>query len=228
MIVMPQFPLGSVLFPTMVLPLHVFEPRYQALMRHLTADDVGTPTELTGDLGGTVLDDERILSAREFGVPLIERGFEVGGEDLRSGFGTVARIVHAETFTDGRWVVVTIGVRRFRVVEWLPDDPYPIARIEDWPDVPATIDLTGPVGTTTGLLNRCLATASEAGHDVGPLPEISTVVEDAVMQLATLAPVSQFDRQRFLAAPGPEQRLPLIDQALRDAQEMFEFELLEG
>lgn len=204
MTVMAQFPLGSVLFPTMVLPLHVFEPRYQALM-----DDV-----LAGD--------------REFGVPLIERGFEVGGDDLRSGFGTVAQVLEADRFDDGRWVVVAVGVRRFRVLEWLPDDPYPMARVEDWPDIAANIDLSDSIATTTSLLFRCLATASEAGHDVGALPEISNDPIEAVMQLAGLAPVSAFDRQRFLAAPGPEQRLPMIDQALREAQEMFEFELLEG
>ncbi|MET1002223.1 MAG: LON peptidase substrate-binding domain-containing protein, partial [Acidimicrobiia bacterium] len=50
-----MFPLGSVLFPHALLPLHVFEPRYRVMMRHC----------LEGD--------------KEFGVVLIERGSEVGG-----------------------------------------------------------------------------------------------------------------------------------------------------
>ena len=66
-----MFPLGAILFPYNVLPLRVFEPRY----RMLTHDC------LEGN--------------KEFGVVLIERGFEVGGGDDRFGLGTVARIVQA-------------------------------------------------------------------------------------------------------------------------------------
>ena len=75
-----MFPLGCVLFPSVVLPLHVFEPRYRTLVQ-------------------TCLDDDR-----EFGVVLIERGSEVGGDDVRTDVGTVARIVEAEQLPDGRWV----------------------------------------------------------------------------------------------------------------------------
>ncbi len=66
-----MFPLGTVLFPSMVLPLHVFEPRY----RQLTL--------------------ECIEAEREFGVVLIARGSEVGGGDQRRSVGTLARIVQA-------------------------------------------------------------------------------------------------------------------------------------
>ena len=64
-----MFPLGSVLFPHAVLPLHVFEPRYLALVERCLAGD------------------------QEFGVVLIERGSEVGGGDVRFSVGTVTRIV---------------------------------------------------------------------------------------------------------------------------------------
>ena len=67
---MPMFPLGSVLFPSLALPLHVFEPRYRAMTRHLLSEGVEP----------------------EFGVVLIERGSEVGGEDVRRDVGTVARL----------------------------------------------------------------------------------------------------------------------------------------
>jgi len=202
--IMPQFPLGTVLLPSMVLPLHIFEPRYRDLM--------------------TAVVPER----REFGVTLIERGAEVGGGEVRTMTGTVARIVEAEEFDDGRWLVVIAGTRRFRVAEWLPDDPYPVASIEDWPDEPTTVELSEDVAKTIGRFKRCLATASEAGHNVGPIPEIAEEAVDAIEQLAVLSPVSQLDRQRFLEAVGPQQRLTLIDQALADAQEMFDFELMEG
>src|SRR5688572_1877568 len=109
---MPMFPLGTVLVPSLALPLHVFEPRYRALVRDCLAGD------------------------RELGVVLIERGSEVGGDDTRTDVGTVAQIVHAAELPDGRFALATVGVRRIRVEAWLPDDPYPIASVEDWPDPP--------------------------------------------------------------------------------------------
>src|SRR5688500_16539615 len=109
-----MFPLGTVLFPSMLLPLHVFEPRY----RQLTA--------------------ECIEHDREFGVVLIERGHEVGGGDSRTSVGTLARIVQAQPFPDGRWALAAVGTSRIRVVEWLPDDPYPRAELEPLPDDPAS------------------------------------------------------------------------------------------
>src|SRR2546427_2200311 len=106
---LPMFPLGTVLLPYVVLPLRVFEPRYQALTRHV--------------LAGT----------REFGVVLIERGFEVGGGDERFDVGTVARILEAAEAPDGRWRLLTVGSRRIRVEQWLEDDPYPRAMVLDLP-----------------------------------------------------------------------------------------------
>ena len=76
---LPMFPLGSVLFPTMVLPLHIFEERYRALVADCLAGE------------------------QEFGVCLIERGFEVGGGDERTAVGTVAQIIDAKQFDDGRF-----------------------------------------------------------------------------------------------------------------------------
>src|SRR4051794_25595423 len=107
---MPMFPLGTVLFPGMYLPLHVFEPRYRAMTRHCVEHD------------------------REFGVVLIERGSEVGGDDVRTTVGTIARIMEANELDDGRWVLATAGTRRVKVRQWLDDDPYPRAHVEDWPD----------------------------------------------------------------------------------------------
>ena len=83
-----MFPLHTVLFPGVALPLHVFEPRYRALTRHC----------LDGD--------------GRFGVVLIERGSEVGGGDARLSVGTCARIVEAAELPDGRWVLMVLGVER--------------------------------------------------------------------------------------------------------------------
>src|SRR3954471_6137726 len=102
-----MFPLGTVLFPHALLPLRVFEPRYRLM----------TERVLRGD--------------GEFGVVLIERGSEVGGGDTRFDDGTVARIVRAQQLPDGGYALATVGLRRIRVVRWLPDDPYPLAEVTD-------------------------------------------------------------------------------------------------
>lgn len=208
--VLPQFPLGTVLFPSMVLPLHIFEDRYRALMHDVIFGD--GPDE----------------PSKEFGVPLIQRGFEVGGNDVRSSVGTVARIVEHELLDDGRWVIVTVGSRRYRVVEWLEDQPYPRAVVEDWPDAEVEHDLRDDLSAAVAVFKRCMATAAEAGYDVGPIPDIDPDPSVGIDQLAALAPVSQHDRQSFLCAEGPEQRLPLVTEALTGAEELFRFELFEN
>lgn len=207
MTVLPQFPLGTVLFPSMVLPLHVFEERYRTLM-HDVVFGFG-PDEPT----------------MEFGVPLIERGFEVGGDDVRTSVGTVARIVEHRHLDDGRWVINTVGTRRYRIVAWLDDSPYPRAEVEDWPDEPSNADLSLDHAEAVKLFNRVMATAAEAGYDVGPIPDIDPDPDIGIAQLTALAPVAQLDRHRFLCAPGPQQRLPLVHEALTGALELFSFEL---
>ena len=114
--VMPMFPLGSVLLRSMLLPLRIFEPRYREMI-------------------AACLEGEG-----RFGVVLIERGSEVGGGDVRSRVATIGDIVQAEPFGDGEWFVVVRGGDRVRVVDWLPDDPYPCARVEPWPDEPSEVD----------------------------------------------------------------------------------------
>src|SRR5690349_8245766 len=102
---LPMFPLGSVLFPAMPLPLRVFEDRYLSMLAH-------------------VLQEE----PPEFGVVLIERGQEVGGGDVRFDIGTVARISDLDV-TDSAVGLVALGGARFAVDGWLDDDPFPQAEI---------------------------------------------------------------------------------------------------
>ena len=190
-----MFPLGTVLVPGAVLPLHVFEPRYRALVQHCLE---GEP---------------------EFGVVLIERGREVGGGDSRFDVGCIARIVEAGQFPDGRWALGTVGVRRIRVVEWLPDDPYPRAMVEDWPDpvVPAGLDELRADAVTA--LRRVLAMAAELGEQVASATvDVNDDPAVASYQLTALAPVGPLDRLTLLAAPGVVERYDVLLQALADAE----------
>jgi len=198
-----MFPLSTVLFPAAGLSLHVFEPRY----RQLTVDC------LRGD--------------RELGVVLIRRGSEVGGGDERVDVGTVARIETATPLADGRWRLAIIGAHRLRVREWLADDPYPLATVDDLPD-DATAPDAAVVARTEAAVRRVRALLSELGQQpalVGPLDggvdgrvaaDDGQSARSAAWRLCGLAPVTPFDGQRLLEIDGPEERLAVLAE-LADA-----------
>ena len=71
-----------------------------------------------------------------FGVVLIAAGREVGGGDERSDVGALAHIIECADFGDGRYRLRCVMGERIRVLEWHPDDPYPRAVVEPWPDEP--------------------------------------------------------------------------------------------
>lgn len=205
---LPMFPLGGVLFPGRLLPLQVFEPRYHELVRDCTA-----------------------ASEPEFGVVLIERGSEVGGGDRRHTVGCAARILRVQEFGPGRLAVIAGGLRRIRVVEWLGDDPYPLASVEPWPEAPpsdgATPDVIGALQRT----RRTLALAAEVGDTVEPLDErviAEAVQHDAGMAshlLAAAAPLGPVDQYRLLCCEGPADRLALLVELLDGIDEVLRFRL---
>lgn len=209
---MPMFPLGSVLLPGAVLPLHVFEPRYRALVLDCLAAE-----------------------EHEFGVTLIERGWEVGGGDMRHDIGTVARMIQVAELTDGRYAVVCIGTRRVRVRHWMPDAPYPSADLEDWPDGDPALADVDPVAfrerlcATTARVRRAAALATELGDScTDASAEISDDPLLATYHLAALAPVGPADTYRLLCAEGPAARLELLDDLLDDLEAVLQFRLTSG
>jgi uncharacterized protein len=197
-----MFPLGTVLVPGAVLPLHVFEPRYRALTRDC----------LDGD--------------GEFGVVLIERGSEVGGDDVRTGVGTLARIVEATELPDGRWFLATVGVHRIRVLSWLADSPYPRAEVHPLEDAPPGIGHGEQLDGTVAALRRALALASELGETSVPATvELDRDPVVAAWQAVAAAPIGPHDRQRLLVEDDPVSRLRLLRDLLVDAAQALEARL---
>ena len=96
MVNLALFPLHTVLFPGMALPLHIFEPRYRRMIHARLADQ------------------------SPFGVVLIRAGREVGGPAVPYHVGTLARIRHVEHLPDGRMNIEAVGEERFRLVELYP------------------------------------------------------------------------------------------------------------
>jgi uncharacterized protein len=104
---LPLFPLGNVLFPGALMPLHIFEPRYRLLIRR------------------------SIDGARPFGIVLIRTGSEVGSNAAEPyGVGTEAKIVAETALADGRSYIVTRGERRFAIEDLVRDaEPYLVGRV---------------------------------------------------------------------------------------------------
>jgi len=188
-----MFPLGTVLFPGVAIPLHVFEPRYRALTRHC----------LDGD--------------GRFGVVLIERGSEVGGGDVRLSVGTCARIVEAAELPDGRWLLMVVGVERVGVERWLPDDPYPQAEVTVLADAPPGADAVEQRAAVERLLRKALALKAELGEPAAAATvDLDSDPAVAAYQAAALAPLGALDHQLLLEQDGPDRRLQLLVAALTD------------
>ncbi len=198
---LPMFPLGAVLFPHASMPLHVFEPRYRALMRDCLAGD------------------------HRFGVVLIARGSEVGGGDERTTLGTRGVITEAIELADGRWVLEVEGEARIEVTEWLPDDPYPVALVaEPEPEpraVPPAEDPGLALAAAVQRVRRARAVLAE--HGGGPPLPPDLAFEDgdsevASWQLCAVAPVSAYDAQRLLAAGDVARRLALLVELMTELE----------
>ena len=198
---LPMFPLGTVIFPFTLVPLRVFEPRYQALVDRCLAGD------------------------RSFGSVLIERGSEVGGGDQRFAVGTRLRLTEVSDLGDGHRLIHVAGIGRLRVVRWIPDDPYPLAVVEELPDDRHSLDVDN-LGRASSALRTFLALASELGVDVaGIKTDFSDDRVAASYQLSALTPVTPLDAYRLLSAPGPAARLDMAEEFLDERSRLMRDQL---
>lgn len=203
---LPMFPLGMMVLPGSLLPLHVFELRYRQMVR----DCLAAPTP-------------------EFGVVLIARGREVGGGDVRNDVGVVAHMVEVAESPDGRYHLLAIAGRRIRVREWLPDDPYPCADVDEWPDD----ELPAPDAALLADLHlrarRLRALAVELGDR---LPDAAADLSDdpvvASYQVAALAPLGDADRHELLCASGAAERARRLGEMLDHLHDVLTFRLTSG
>ena len=203
---LPMFPLGTVLYPHVAIGLHLFEPRYRALGRDLSAGD------------------------GRFGIVLISRGSEVGGGEARHAIGTKARVTEALELPDGRWQMIARGEERIRVATWLPDDPYPVALVQQLPDFSAEAEPAEELlDRAEKAVKRALALKAELNE---PAHSASAVISSdpvrAGYELAAVAPVSTQDHQRLLEAQSAYARLALVADLATEAGDEFMMRLSQG
>jgi len=205
-----MFPLEVAMLPGEELPLRIFEPRYTALVQDcLAADDPA------------------------FGVVLISAGREVGGGDTRSDVGALAHITECADFGDGRYRLRCVMAERIRVLEWHPDDPYPRAMVEVWPDEPGpAVDVEAIRDVEDRMAALFERIARVRGAEVNPRDIVAgaDASGDAAMWLYALAsrvPMGQADRYAVLSAPTVAARTAALRDAVETVTAMVEFELSE-
>jgi uncharacterized protein len=187
----PLFPLGTVLYPGLLLPLHIFEDRYRVLVRDL----VERPDE---------------AGPRFFGVVAIRVGHEVGEGGVTSlhEVGCSAELRGVEAYEDGRFDIVTSGARRFRVLAVDSTLPYLQGEVE-WLEEPAG-EAPGAIAKTVLRQFRSYRDALLATQDLAEADEDLPVDAEVLSYLVAATMVLDLaDQQSLLAAPDTSTRLLL-------------------
>jgi Lon protease-like protein len=177
---LPLFPLQNVvLFPGMVLPLHIFELRYREMINRCI--------------------DEQL----PFGVVLIDEGAEVGDTATPHLIGTAARIARVEKLEGGLLNITTVGTQRFRILELHHDKSYLTGTVEPLPFI------NGGTKQATELAHKIrprileyvelLSKASRQPLKLDRLPEDATTL---TFMVAIALQVSNEQKQALLSLPG--------------------------
>jgi len=176
----PLFPLKNiVLFPGMVLPLHIFEMRYREMINRCI--------------------DERC----PFGVVLIKEGKEVGEAALPYEVGTLAKIVRVERLDDGCMNITTIGLERFRVEKVHQQHSYLMATVRTLPTINGStklaVDLAQRLRPRIYEYVELLSKANDADLKLDRLPEDPLTLAFLVAIALQVAPMT---KQTILEHPG--------------------------
>ncbi len=198
---MPIFPLNNVvLFPGMMLPLHIFEMRYREMIGRCLEEKIS------------------------FGVTLIEEGQEVGGSARPSLIGTAARIVRSERLEDGQMNITTVGTQRFRILELHHDHSYLTARVTQHPITNGATRQAAELGDRVRpqVLEYVdlLSKASKTKLQLDRLPEDPLTLAFLV---AISLQISAKDKQRLLEAPGVPDILALESRLLARESRLMQF-----
>ena len=189
---LPLFPLKTVLFPRMPLPLRVFEERYKRMISNCLKEE------------------------RPFGVVLIREGEEVGGAAIPEDVGTIARIHAIEPLDDGRYNLFTEGTTRFRIREVHQNsEPYLVGAVETLVDEPGDPSDVEPIAERTRTLFREYfdILVQYAGVDM-PGYELPEAAEELSFVMAAVVQAEVSERQSFLEMTDTAGRLRRLHSLL--------------
>ena len=192
---LPMFPLNTVLFPGVSVPLLVFEERYRAMVEHLL--QAPEPAD------------------RVFVTVAIREGYEVGDHGAQSLYriGVRMQLGDVEQQPDGSFEVVVVGIDRIRLDRLDASGPYPVGEVTLWSEPPAAVP--------EELLDRARATFTAYRAALVGLrsdPFSGTLPRDPEYlswTLAACAPLPLHERQSLLEADDAEERIALVNEMLR-------------
>ena len=200
---LPLFPLQTVLYPGVPIPLHVFEDRYRQMFARL----------LEGE--------------RRFGVVAIVRGRDVDKDATYHPIGCVAEVRQVHRHADGRLDVVARGQRRFRIDGVVQAAPYIVAEVSELPE--AAGDAAEQRTVKAGRLFARYVTAllELTGRQVEPIDLPDDPVAASYLVAAGLQ-VDLADKQRLLVIPSAAERLAAETALLRRELALLEHVRVAG
>ena len=177
------FPLNSVLFPGMRMPLHIFEERYRIMIRECIEEDA------------------------PFGVVLIKAGAEVGSGAVPHDIGTTARVQQVEYLDDGRMNIFTTGHERFRIVAINTTQPYLRGEVSVLQQEPSTDSAYAALPRARQLFDDYLKTYLALGDQWTRGVFLPENPADAADYMAARMDIGPDAKQELLAQLNPEARI---------------------
>ena len=197
----PLFPLDLVLFPQMVMPLHIFEMRYRLMVHHCLKEKL------------------------PFGIVLLTGSDDATKTVETAPVGCLAKIVESEPLPDGRFRIQIVGTERFRLLDTHDNKPYRSGLIELLYDQPTSDGNWEPLvdslkETLKDYLTRQLARAGKrvAGFRLPEEPELLSFAAACVL------PIANHDKQTLLELTDTPARLLSARDVLRRATRKLEQE----
>jgi Lon protease-like protein len=179
----PLFPLNVVLFPGMVLPLHIFEPRYRQMISDCQQQGL------------------------EFGVVLVQPESIFLREEPYS-IGTMAEIRDLDRLEDGRLNIIAMGTRRFRILSQHRKKPYLSGLVEPYEDVSGPLeDLLFADRQARALFTDYIELLLKAANEKNVETDLPADPEDLSYFIAYFLDLEKEQQQHFLELTSTLQRL---------------------
>ena len=198
----PLFPLPDlVLFPNIVVPLHIFEERYKLMINTCIERD------------------------EAFGLVLLRSGAEEESEETIHRVGVAARIVQVERLDDGRMNILGEGEERFRIYRFTQESPYWKASADFFEDEEGHSSLE-PVYQQVSELYRKVA---ELGARIGGSQESEIVLPESPLDLSHMVSyvldIDSEEKQKLLEMTSTSERLQVLVSHLTETIRKLEQQL---
>ena len=180
---LPLFPLNVVLFPGMVLPLHIFEPRYRQMITECYEEN------------------------KPFGVVLAQPS-SVHMNEVPYPVGTMAEIRDLTRLEDGRFTLMAMGTQRFHILSQHHEKPYLSGVVELYEDDEEPIkDVEYHARQAYELFNSYVELLLEAANQQDLQTTLPEMGEDLSYFIAYFLDIQDEEKQRFLEMTSTCQRL---------------------